>query len=58
MSFNLALAYAQFLSRLLLNATCILSISLIVSVNLIGSKWSEDDIKWSVCVFLCYFAPS
>ena len=58
MTFNLARAYAQFLSRLLLNAKSILSIFWVVADNLMGIIWSEDDIEMSVCLFLCYFAPS
>ena len=45
MTFYLAQAYAQFLSRLLLNATCILNIFWIVSVNLMGIMWLEDYMK-------------
>ena len=55
MAFNLSWAYAQFLSRVLLNATCILNTFWIVSVNLMGIMWSENDIERmfvNLCVIL------
>ena len=54
MTFNHARAYVQFLSRLLLNATRILSIFWIVSVNLMAIIWSEDDTERSICLYLFY----
>ena len=57
MAFNLVRAYVQFVSRLLLNATCNCSIFWVVSVNLMGIMLSEDYKELSVCHFLRYFAP-
>ena len=37
-----------------LNATCILSTLLIVSMNLMGIMWTDDDRKESLSIFVLY----
>ena len=52
MTFDLAWTYAQVLSRL-----CIKMQHWIVSVNLMGIMWSEDDIEKSVLFYLSVLNP-
>ena len=58
MTFNLARACAQFLSRLCDTCNMYLKTSGKVSVNEVDAIWLKDGIERSVCLFSCYFAPN